>query len=166
MTTLILLRHAKSEYPLGVPDHDRPLSPRGRRDAPAAGRWLASHAPTPQVVLVSSATRAQQTWELASQEWPAAPDPVTEPRIYEASVPDLRAVVGALSPEADVAVLVGHNPGLEQLAAELGRSGDAAAMTRMRAKYPTSGIAILQVPGGWRELLVGAELSSFAVPRG
>src|ERR1700761_5387448 len=98
---LVLLRHAKSDYPEEVPDHDRPLAKRGRRDAPVVGRWLAESGHVPDAVVCSTALRARETWELAAaalaaalaeagpaEAGPAAaPPPVRyEPRVYEATV--------------------------------------------------------------------------------
>lgn len=160
--TLILLRHAKSDYPIGVPDHDRPLSPRGRKDAPAAGAWLTQHCPPIDRALVSSAVRAQQTWDLASVPC----DTVTEPRIYEAAATVLVNLVVDLPDDLQTVVFVGHNPGLEDLAHALTRGGDAAARQRLALKYPTSGVAVLQCDGTWLDLAAGADLVDFAVPRG
>ena len=111
---LILMRHAKSDYPPGVADHDRPLNARGRRDAAVAGGWLAEHrgdiVTGSLTVLVSSARRAQQTWSIAGDGF--ASGWATEPRIYEASVStiiDLAEVGGT-----GTVLIVGHNPTLEQ----------------------------------------------------
>ena len=166
MRTLVLLRHAKSDYPPGLPDHDRPLAPRGRRDAPEAGSWLAHHCPPLDRVLVSSAQRAQQTWALAAPHVDTYGTVVTEPRIYEAAAATLAALVSALPSEDRTVVMVGHNPGLEDLAASLVRGGDADAQRRMLAKYPTNGIAVLQSPGEWADLVRGADLVDFVAPRG
>ena len=166
MRTLILLRHAKSDYPLGVGDHDRPLAARGLRDAPVAGRWIAEHCPPPDLVLVSSAERAQRTWEIASAECPDVVSPTTETRIYEASSATLAEIVSEIPESVTSEILVGHNPGLEDLALRVARGGDPEALAALREKYPTSGIAVLQSPGTWAELVSSADLVAFAVPRG
>lgn len=120
MRTLVLLRHGKSSYPDGVDDHDRPLNGRGEREAPIAGRLIAEALPTGAVVdeaLVSSATRAQQTWELVRESvTPRATR--TLPELYLATRSELLNVVNAL-PVSDVVIIVGHNEGLEELAAWL-----------------------------------------------
>src|ERR1700733_13027553 len=82
---LILLRHAKSAWPNDVPDHERPLAPRGRRDAPAAGRWLRKSGYAPDRVLCSTARRARETWKLAEEAFGAQPQTVFEERVYGAS---------------------------------------------------------------------------------
>ncbi|HXT88463.1 MAG TPA: histidine phosphatase family protein, partial [Trebonia sp.] len=71
---LLLLRHAKSDWP-DVADHERPLAKRGRRDAPVVGRWLRTSGYLPDAVICSTAARARQTWELVSAELPSAAPP-------------------------------------------------------------------------------------------
>ena len=164
MRTLILQRHAKSDYPLGVPDHDRPLSDRGRRDAPEAGRWIADHVGRPDLVLVSTATRAQQTWQLME---PSVAGVTTrdEPRIYEAGVGELLRVIQEVDDEVETLVIVGHNPGLEDLAGFLVTRGTAEARRSMGEKFPTSAIAVMTAESSWNQF-GDAELSAFVVPRG
>lgn len=164
---LTLLRHAKSDYPLGVVDRDRPLNPRGRRDAPAVGRLLA-HGPRIDIALVSDAERAQQTWALAA---PALPDVAvrTEPRLYHALAMDIVEVLSDLPEDVTHALVVGHNPGLEEVALMLARPDDSAMYDTMCAKFPTSAIAVLNVSGPWARLAEQfrrCDLVEFAVPRG
>lgn len=173
MRRLILIRHAKSDYPFGVPDHDRPLAERGRRDAPLIGRHLRNQSwatsTSPPRVVVSSALRAQQTWlaaaaQLEGSTWQVPY--VTEPRIYEASPSTLRTVI-AENADADSVVLVGHNPGLVQLVAELGCPSDMRS--RALEKLPTGSVAVLETPSGDADVLnaIGTfEVSSFVIPRG
>ena len=164
MRTLLLMRHAKSDYPAGVPDHDRPLAPRGERDADAAATWMAAAFPRLDEVAVSPARRAQQTWARVAARVQASA--VREDsRIYEDWGSGLRDVVAAFSEEASLALVVGHNPGIEEFALSLGQGGDPSARARLMTKYPTSGITVLLVPGSWKR--PGAvELAAFAVPRG
>jgi len=163
---LILLRHAKSDYPEGVRDHERPLAERGRRDAPVAGGWIADHIGAVDDVLVSSAVRAQQTWELASSRVHVTGVVSTEPSIYEAPASTLLDIVRALPDSSETVIMVGHNPGLEELAADLATDGDPDALGRMAMKYPTSGIAVIEGEGDWADLLRGARLVAFVIPRG
>jgi phosphohistidine phosphatase len=141
--TLILLRHAKSDWSGGEPDHERPLAPRGRRQAPDAGRWLASQIGRIDVAVVSSAERARSTWSLASAELPFAPRLRLDERAYGASGSALLGIVRELPDDVQVAVVVGHNPGLEDLASTL--AGRWVAM-------PTSALAVLSVTGSWSDL--------------
>ncbi|CAM5605305.1 Phosphohistidine phosphatase OS=Streptomyces griseomycini OX=66895 GN=FHS37_004000 PE=4 SV=1 [Streptomyces griseomycini] len=84
---LVVLRHAKSARPEGVADHERPLAPRGRRDAPAAGRALAEADCLPGLALCSTAVRARRTWELAAAQWGTPPPVRFDRRLYAAGVP-------------------------------------------------------------------------------
>ncbi len=166
--TLIVLRHAKSDWPAGVADHRRPLSERGTADAAAAGRWLVDHDAVPQLAVVSPAQRTRRTWELAAGALPA-PVPVHfDDAVYEADWTDLLEVVRTLPEDVEVATMVGHNPGSEELATRLaGRGSDAEALARMAIKYPTAGLAVLDVDETWAQVEPGsARMRNFAVPRG
>ncbi|GAA3150076.1 histidine phosphatase family protein [Streptomyces rameus] len=164
---LVVLRHAKSAWPAGVDDHRRPLAPRGLRDAPAAGRALAAGS-LPDLALCSTAVRARRTWELVSAEW-ATPPPVRyDRRLYAADVADLLEVVHEVPADVRTLLLVGHNPGLEELVRALAADGLDDTLDRVREKFPTSAIAVLTWHGaGWPALTPGAALlTSFTVPRG
>ncbi|MHB9863238.1 SixA phosphatase family protein [Streptomyces sp. YIM S03343] len=165
---LVVLRHAKSAWPVGVPDHRRPLAPRGRRDAPAAGRVLAEGDCLPDLVLCSTAERARETWQLVSAQWGTPPPVRHDPRLYAAGVQELLAVVRETPPEVETLLLVGHNPGLEELILELAGDGLDDALDQVHTKFPTSAIAVLAWHGtGWRALAPGtALLTDVAVPRG
>jgi phosphohistidine phosphatase len=175
--TLVVLRHAKSAYPPGVADHDRPLGPRGVTDAPAAGRWIREHVGVPDHVVVSSARRTRGTWTLAAPAIgyigaagyeASASGPLTiDPRVYEATAATLLTIVRELPDRVRCAVLVGHNPGCEDLVDVLAGERDPEAARLLALKYPTSAVAVLTHAGGWAELLPGqARLEGFAVPRG
>lgn len=164
--TLILLRHAKSMYPPGVPDAERPLAPRGERDAPAAGRWIAQRYPAPGALVLSPARRTRETWGLASAEAPGWPDPILEDRVYEADAGTLLGIARDLPRDVTEAILIGHNPGLEDLALLLAGDADPQVLGRLMAKFPTSGVAVIDIAGDWADLPRGARLSEMAVPRG
>ncbi|MEU1515518.1 histidine phosphatase family protein [Streptomyces sp. NPDC005811] len=165
---LVVLRHAKSDWPDGVPDHERPLAARGRRDAPAAGRALAGAGCVPDLALVSTAVRARQTWQLAAAEWDAPPPVRHDPRLYAAEVPELLDVVRETPAGIGTLLLVAHNPGLEELVLELAGDDLDHALDEVRLKFPTSAIAVLAWHGpDWRALRPGtALLTSMIVPRG
>jgi phosphohistidine phosphatase len=166
MTTLVLLRHAKSAYPSDVADFDRPLAGRGIHDAPLAGAWIRAHVAPLERVIVSSAARALQTWELADTELEFDGPVTIDPRVYEASPQTLLTVVNELPDTVQTALLVGHNPGLELLMRLLARTGDAVAVRAVDEKYPTAGIAVLTFDSTWAALREGtARLSAFAAPR-
>src|SRR5262249_21759110 len=138
--TLILLRHAKSDWSGGEADIARPLAKRGRRQAPDAGRWLAASIDRIDLAVVSPASRARSTWDLVAAELAVPPPTRIDDRVYAASDDELLAVLTELPDEVDTVVLVGHNPGLEDLASRL--TGGWAAM-------PTSALAVITLPGSW-----------------
>lgn len=176
---LVLIRHAKSDHPAGVADHDRTLSDRGWRDAEALGRWISAHLASDGgggpnavdvVVAVSSAARAQQTWSRAAESagapWSTLPV-VTDADVYEAAPSTLRDVALRHGVGAELILLVGHNPGMGLLARELAAPGEGRAA--LADGFPTSGIAVLETDGPWSVALAGMgtfRLSSFATPRG
>jgi phosphohistidine phosphatase len=158
MRRLLLLRHAKTETdaPSGH-DHDRRLDDRGRRDAAEIGGWIGRHPPFPDRVLVSPAVRARQTWEFA---WEAMEGPVRQPQVE--LVPELygadpkkllRTIRMASVSDPKRLMLVGHNPGMHELALTLTGSGDAAARKALDHNLPTSGLAIFDfATDDWNEV--------------
>jgi len=148
MRRLMLLRHAKTENdaPSGR-DQDRRLDNRGRRDAADIGSWIGRHkAFFPDLVLVSPAIRAHQTWEIA---WEAMRDLVPEPQIellaelYGADPAQLLQIIHAAS-QADPKrlMLIGHNPGMHEMALALTGSGDADRRKALADNLPTSGLSV------------------------
>jgi phosphohistidine phosphatase len=164
---LVVLRHAKSARPEGVPDHERPLAPRGLRDAPAAGRWLAEADFLPDLVLCSTARRTRQTWELAAAELGSTPPVRYEPRLYAADDQNILDGVREVPAEVGTLLLIGHNPGLQDLILLLAGEALGGTMQRAQTKFPTSAIAVLTWRGTWSALAPGAALlTDLAVPRG
>ncbi|MCW2810442.1 MAG: histidine phosphatase family protein [Friedmanniella sp.] len=165
--TLVLVRHAKSSWDLDVDDHQRPLSSRGRRDAQAIGTFLGEHDLHPDLVLCSTAVRTRETWTRAAADRLADVTVRLEPTIYRAWVPELVGLLRALPDSVRTAVLVGHAPGVPDVVEHLCPRTDAEDWNRLEAKFPTSGVALVEVPGSWAELGKGrARLRQFAVPRG
>jgi phosphohistidine phosphatase len=163
---LIVLRHAKSAWP-DVDDFDRPLAPRGRRDAPAAGRWLRDAACLPDRVLCSPARRTRETWDLVAEELDAEPPASYDERVYGASMSTLLGVVHETPEPVRTLLLIGHNPGLQELTLALAGEAAGDALDRAEEKFPTSAIAVLTFEGSWPELAQGsALLADFTVPRG
>jgi phosphohistidine phosphatase len=180
MRRLMLLRHAKTEHdaPSGQ-DQDRRLDDRGRLDAAAIGTWIGRHPPLPDAILVSTAVRARQTWEIAGQ---AMLDTLREPaasRPAEWQVEFLADIYGAEPAQllqiirmAEVTnprylLVVGHNPGMHELALMLTGSGDAAAKKALEDNLPTSGLAVLDFAiDDWSEVAFrGGKLARFTSPR-
>lgn len=166
MRRLLLLRHAKSNWPTGVIDRDRPLAVRGREAAPTMGRYLAEELLLPDLVLISPARRTVETWELVRPMLPAKPGKHLEPRIYESKVDRLLHVVKETEPHVRTLLMIGHNPGLEELAAMLVGHGDRYAAARMAKKFPTCGLAVLDFAiEDWRDVAArGARLDRFVTP--
>ena len=166
--TLYLLRHAKSAWDRPLPDHERPLAARGIRDATAAGKLLARQGWRPDLVLCSTAERTRLTWQRATDAGAAAGEIRYVEEIYEADTEDLLELVQQSSEEVGSLMLIGHGPGLPDLADVLGaRPEPHEAWARMDRKYPTSGLAVLQLPGRWADCSPGtAELLAFEIPRG
>jgi len=173
--TLLLFRHAKSAWP-DVPDHDRPLARRGIRAAPVMGHWLRAAGLVPGQVLCSTARRARETWQFAQPGLAATPPVTFDARIYEAAAADLLALVREVPPGTGALLLIGHNPAIENLALLLAAPGAAAGsgpagagpgdLERMRSKFPTAAIAVLQSAGTWAGLAPGqARLTAFVTPR-
>jgi len=162
--TLLLMRHAKSDYPPGVADHDRPLAPRGIREAALAGDWLRANVPAIDGVLCSTATRARQT--LANTRVDARVR-YTE-RLYDTVAGVMIDEINTVSDGVTTLLVVGHEPTMSAVALGLaGTDGtDADAAQRISTKFPTSAIALLTVPGPWQDLqLGGAALIGFEIPR-
>ncbi len=164
---LILMRHSKSAYPLGTSDHDRPLNERGARDARAAHQWFSQQAFGVDQAWVSSAMRAQQTWEAIEGGLRTAAVPscaqITVPELYEASVGRLLSLLSKAN--ASTLLVIGHNPGLEQVIERVTGRDAQGWMPHISRKYPTGAICVLR-HGGWETLGSGeAELLTYAVPR-
>ena len=160
---LVLVRHAKAGE--GVVDRDRPLANRGVAEAPAIGRWLAARRIAPDRVVVSPARRARQTWELAAAELGPTAEPVFDDRVYRSTAEDLLEVVRETPSEITTLAIVGHNPGIQDLAILLDdERGDDAGRRDLTTKYRTSGVAVFDVTDSWAEVRSGT-LTSFAVPR-
>ena len=160
---LILLRHAKSDWPQDVADHERPLAKRGRRDAPVVGRWLGTSGYVPDAVVCSTAVRTRETWDLASAELPpgSSPEVRYEPRVYGASVLGLLMLVREFELAWRTVIIVGHNPGLAELTVGLANPDT----DEVPHAFPTAAVAVLGLPGEWAEAAPGeGRLLAFTVP--
>jgi phosphohistidine phosphatase len=144
MRRLMLFRHAKTERGTpGMADRDRQLMDRGRADAPVLGAYMADRDLIPDLALVSPAVRAQQTWTLAAAAFKHAPRVVTDPRIYNATTERLLAVITDTPETVRSVVVVGHNPGLHDVAVQLIASGDASARALLNDRLPTAGLVVI-----------------------
>lgn len=166
MRRLILLRHAKSDRTPGVADLDRPLNPRGRRNAPRMGEYLAAEGLRPDALVVSPSLRTRQTWE-AVQGALKGPEPEFVTAIYEAPEAALLAVARATSDTAASLLMIGHNPGLQDLALRLVGSGDKTGRRRLAVEFPTATVAVIDFEGeSWSAIGPGAgRLERFVAPK-
>ena len=164
---LVIMRHGEADFPRGVPDHDRPLTRRGAREAADVGRWLAGHA-APDMILTSPALRTRQTvtWvchELAEK----APTPPLGEGIYNATDAQLVAAVNHVPETVRTLLVVAHMPGVLDAVLRLAsRDSEQDAMMDAASGFPTAGTAVLEVAGDWA-LLDGADarLTAFYAPR-
>ena len=140
MSTLIVLRHGKSDWSGGELDHLRPLARRGRRQVPEAGRWLADNIGAIDLAVVSPAERTRETWRLAGAELAVLPPVREDERVYAGTAALLLGVVRALPDEVETVVLVGHNPGVEEL---------VASLTGRWVSMPTSALAVIDLSRPW-----------------
>lgn len=158
------MRHAKSDYPPGVADHDRPLAPRGIRQAGLAGDWLRASAPPVDGVLCSTATRTRQTLVNARIDAPVR----YSDRLYATTPGTMIDEINTVDDSVGTLLVIGHEPTVSAVALGLGGAGDTntAAAEQISVKFPTSAIAVLGVPCGWKQLELGvATLLDFEVPR-
>ena len=159
---LVLLRHGKSDYPGGVVDHERPLAPRGRREAALAGSAIRERVTVTRVVC-STATRTRETLAATGID---APTSYTD-AIYEASTGEILQVLTALPGDPEVVLVVGHSPGMPATALALADpESDPGVLADVHARFPTSAFAVLRVHGSWADLATeGATLAELVIPR-
>jgi phosphohistidine phosphatase len=155
--TLVLIRHAKSDWSTHTTDLTRPLNGRGQRQAPASGRWLAENLDQIDRAVVSPAQRARSTWDLVSAELPVAPPITIDDRAYTFDGRALLPIVRGFDDADAVVALVGHNPAMEEFVELL--TGDWVAM-------PTSCLAVIGFDGPWSAAGPGGRLLAHGRPPG
>jgi phosphohistidine phosphatase len=172
MKTLYLLRHAKSDWSDGaLSDHARPLNDRGRTAAPLMAAYLKKKAYSPDIILCSTAVRTLQTLDLIKPAVNAKTIIRYEDALYLAEPDKMLERVRWIEEPADSAMIIGHNPGMELLAAALSAPGKTAAekarRTLMREKYPTAALAVLKFQvSKWRDISRGeGALADFVRPK-
>jgi len=162
--TLVLMRHAKSDYPLGVADHDRPLAPRGIREAGLAGEWLRTNVPRLDAVLCSTATRTRETLARTGLDAPVS----FVDNLYDAMPGTVIEEINAVGDDVDTLLVIAHEPAMSHVTLGLTDrdESDPRAVEQVLTKYPTSGIAVLQSNAPWHRWELGsAALVTFHVPR-
>jgi len=144
MRRLILYRHAKAERSEpGIEDRARVLIERGRKDAAKIGAYMASHALVPDRVVISPTARTQETWKYTATAVRQAPAAMMAEQLYDATPHAIFAVIKEAPSAARTLLVIGHNPGLHEVAAMLIASGDIEARERLREKLPTCGLVII-----------------------
>lgn len=163
---LMLFRHAKSARPTGVEDQARPLTDRGREASSRMGQYMAKTALVPDLVIVSPALRTEESWYLARPAFSSEIVRRTEPRIYAASAQAILNVIRETPPEVHALLLVGHNPGLHELALTLAGSGNPSDLARLTDKFPTAALVVIDFDtDNWRDTEAGTgKLERFETP--
>jgi len=171
MRRLMLLRHAKTEAeaPSGK-DFDRRLDERGRSDAAEIGGWMLRHRHVPDLVLVSTAVRARQTWDIVAGAMKSGPQPLVADleELYGAGPSQLLQMIRAVETQNPRKLLViGHNPGIHELALALSGSGDGAGRKALADNLPTSGLAVIDFAvEDWSDAAFrGGRLELFVSPK-
>lgn len=165
---LILLRHAKADYPLGVSDHDRPLAARGDLEAPSAGRWLVDHGVIPDYIICSDALRTRSTcaWVL-SELGEKGPTPYIDSRIYQAGTAQLCSIINETPDSVSTLLVIGHQPVMQDLALRLASAeSDQEAVYELAMNYPTLGMTVMETAHPYSHLDArDAKVTHFVVPR-
>ena len=169
MKSLLILRHAKSSWDdLGLDDFDRPLNKRGRKAAPLMAKYLKKQKLRPDLVLCSAARRTRETWDLVAEAFEPAPQVKVLRSLYLASAARILQAVQRTPAQVGGVMVIGHNPGMERLAAQLaGPGSEAEAVQDLRGKFPTAALAVVTAEvASWRELAFGGgRLTAFVKPR-
>jgi phosphohistidine phosphatase len=165
---LMLFRHAKAEHVPGKSDVERELTARGRRDAEAAGAWLHEQGLGAELVLCSFAVRTRQTWQHAEAGGACGEEVEYLEQLYAGGVDGVLQSIREDSNDAQVLLVVGHNPSMAALASMLSEGdGSRDAHEVLAAGFPTSSVAVLRYSGKWADLAPGtAALERCHVCRG
>jgi phosphohistidine phosphatase len=164
--TLLIVRHAKSDWEAGAPDHERPLNARGRREAPELGRRLAAAGLRPDRVICSDAVRALETWGLAAAAWPDPPALLADSRLYDASRSEVLAVITETTDDVTTLACVGHEPTSSALATVLTGSSEPEVAEQLAAGLKTACAVVLTFDRPWSAVEPGSgHLVALVAPR-
>jgi len=165
---LILMRHAKADYPLGVADHERPLAARGNREAPSAGAWLVENNLIPDYIICSDALRTRSTcaWVL-SELGEKGPTPYIDSRVYSAGTSALCSIINEVPDTVSTLLVIGHQPVLQELALRLASAqSDEESVYELAMNYPTLGTTVLETAHPYSHLDArDCNITNFVVPR-
>ena len=166
MKRLLLLRHAKAVASVDGDDFDRGLTASGEADAERVGDYIAAQGLQTDFVLCSGARRTVDTARIVIGRWSRPVETFAENALYEATWRLILALLRDLPSSASSALLVAHNPGVSDIGNQLAGEGDRNARLRMASKYPTSGLAVIELPAaGWTDLSPrSGKLERFVTP--
>lgn len=143
MKKLYVLRHAKSSWDdMELPDHDRPLAPRGERAALVIGRYMAQRDLIPHMVICSTATRSVETLRLVASQWEHDVPVIRDRSLYLTGARAVRQRVAQIEEPAKAVLVIGHNPDLHDLTVALAEPGSQAHRRLAETKFPTSALAV------------------------
>lgn len=163
MRTLVVIRHAQAGAHTAS-DHERPLTERGEGQANVIGRFLAPIL-TPETVVVSSATRTQQTWRTLASAAGFEVEPTVSDDLYNAGVDDALGAIRRLSPTVGQAIVIGHNPTMSAVGSLLDDGADSGLSSKAPAGFPTGGTAVFSIDGDWADVDDGSgHLRDFLAP--
>ncbi|MBG6085176.1 SixA phosphatase family protein [Zhihengliuella flava] len=165
---LLLLRHAKADFPFGVEDHSRPLAASGDAAAPLAGRWMVEHSVVPDYIVTSDALRTRSTCAWVSSELgEAGPTPYVDSRVYGANAAQLISLINETPESVRTLLVIGHLPTVQDVAMRLASvESDEPAVMDLAMDYPPLGLTVLDFEVPWAELDGrDARVSTFVVPR-
>jgi phosphohistidine phosphatase len=164
---LMLVRHAKSKRPPDCGDHDRRLTRRGREASRRMGSHMAGEGLAPDLVVISTARRAQETWHQMRDAFDPRIAQQFQSRVYGASSDALVGIVRETPSDVRTLLMIGHNPGFQELALRLTGKAPKGDIDRLRHKLPTAGLVVIDFAAeSWRDARDGqGKLSLFETPR-
>lgn len=165
--TLILLRHGKAEPAKGEQeDHERPLADRGFRDSERMGEWLAAQGIRPDKILCSTSQRTRQTFDKFQEGYGKRLPVAYESALYLATDSQLLKIIAAQPDSLNSLMLIGHNPGMHELALKLATEGDEKHIRQLAMKFPTGALAWFALNGHWEiAVKAGGTLQEFVSPK-
>lgn len=167
MRRLMLARHAKSSWgDVTLSDHDRPLNARGRKAAPRVARALSQAGFVPDLAYSSTSVRTRETWALMEPAFPEPPVVEFRRELYGASPRGVLDIIADTGDDVGTLLVLGHNPSTHALAAYLSKSGRPERIDRLRYKFPTGAVAVIEIAGAtWGDAREGGALLDFFLPR-
>ena len=166
MRRLLLMRHAKAVRQPGLADHARPLNERGADDALRIAQWLRAHGLSPDAAMASDSRRTRETLELVNTVFDPPPPARLDASLYLAEPHEILTAIRAAPPDARRLLLIGHNPGVADLAVALTGRGAPQDVKRLAESFPTSAVAVIAFDAQWKDVEeLAGRLERFLVAR-